>query len=165
MKKSMRNNAKIIFLFSIIVTLLLLLNACSSDDRMKSLRIQLDNLKKNEIKNAKDNMLSQLHMPSLVLYKANNQGANKKQNGEMDPLVSFPLNALQFVGTLAQENHVSAYILAPDNMLYTVKIGDAVGDHYGKISKIDTNQVEVVEQNQESGKKSTQQITVLKLKE
>lgn len=64
------------------------------------------------------------------------------------PLEAFPLEALQFSGTIIQRNTVHALISAEDN-LYTVSLGDYMGQNYGRIIKISESELVLVEKIQE----------------
>lgn len=66
------------------------------------------------------------------------------------PLEAFPIEAVQFSGTIVQKGVVHALITAEQN-LYTVKLGEYVGQNYGRIVKISENELTLVEKVQEPG--------------
>ncbi len=68
-----------------------------------------------------------------------------QQDLQAHPLQAFPLNALQFKGTVTQNGQSQAYVMAPDNKLYEINVGDVIGDHYGKITHIYPDHIEIEE--------------------
>ena len=103
-------------------------------------------------------------MPKPVVFETNSSrspfeaaedttvrnAANSSQIA-MHPLEGFTLSALKFKGTVTQGTQTLAFILAPDNKLYQVKLGDIIGDHYGKIIHIYADRID-------SGKRDGSQI-------
>jgi type IV pilus assembly protein PilP len=83
----------------------------------------------------------------------------------MHPLNAFALSMLKLVGTLGDESKMWAVILAPDNSIYQVAVGDEIGDRYGKINKIYSDRMEVVEQVVDDAKQKTERIVTLQLKD
>ncbi len=57
----------------------------------------------------------------------------------------FPLDALQMVGTVEQDKNLWALIVASDNTIYRVQIGDYMGQNSGKIINIEENKIELLE--------------------
>ncbi|MFP8968120.1 pilus assembly protein PilP [Pokkaliibacter sp. CJK22405] len=57
-------------------------------------------------------------------------------NREKQPLESFELDALSFVGLMKKENTQYAVIKAPDGQLHLVAKGDYMGKNYGRIVAI-----------------------------
>jgi Tfp pilus assembly protein PilP len=82
-----------------------------------------------------------------------------------NPVIMYALNLLRFLGTVSQDNQIWAYIMTPDNKIYQVTIGNAIGDHNGKIAKISQNELQVIEQTSEEGKQTGQRIVTLQVKE
>jgi Tfp pilus assembly protein PilP len=111
-----------------------------------------------------------LQFPKSTEYgEAENKNAKKDAkivNGTLvNPLLAYPANKYQFVGILNEDDRLSAYLLAPDGLIYQVKEGDAIGNNYGKISKIDSDHLTVIEQTTEKNKKEEQKSITLELKE
>lgn len=69
----------------------------------------------------------------------------QRQRGALE---AFPLESLTFNGTFVKNGTVSALISTEGN-LYTVKIGEFVGQNYGRIVKITEEQVDLVEKVQD----------------
>ena len=58
-----------------------------------------------------------------------------EMNRRKEPLESFPLDSMSMVGSVAKEGRPFA-LLRVDNLLYQVKVGDYLGQNYGRITKI-----------------------------
>ena len=62
------------------------------------------------------------------------------------PLEEFPLDALRMVGTLSRPGKpLFAVIKDPKNTLYTVSVGDHIGQNFGTITKITADGVDIKE--------------------
>lgn len=78
------------------------------------------------------------------------------------PTEQFPLDNLKMVGTLQQQKVTFALIKTPDNNLYRVKIGDFVGQNFGRITDISESELKLTEQVQDStGEWKEEQRTLL----
>ncbi|MDR2507255.1 MAG: pilus assembly protein PilP [Candidatus Accumulibacter sp.] len=70
-------------------------------------------------------------------------GGEKKASGnapdhgdrEKEPLESFPLESLKYVGAMTK-NNVRHAIIQADSSLYQVKVGNYMGQNFGRISAI-----------------------------
>ena len=61
-------------------------------------------------------------------------------------LETVSLDKLKFVGTIGSGNHLSALInSANDNLVYTVNVGNYLGQNYGRIIKITPDAVTLSE--------------------
>ena len=56
-------------------------------------------------------------------------------NRRKEPLEAYPLDSMTMVGSVLKQGHPYA-LLKVDNLLYQVKLGDYLGQNYGKITKI-----------------------------
>lgn len=56
-------------------------------------------------------------------------------NRRKEPLEAYPLDSMRMVGSLAKNGQPFA-LLKVDNLLYQVKVGDYLGQNYGRITKI-----------------------------
>lgn len=61
-------------------------------------------------------------------------------NRRREPLESFPLDSMSMVGSLNREGRPFA-LLRVDNLLYQVKVGDYLGQNYGRITAITETEV------------------------
>ncbi len=79
--------------------------------------------------------------------KAGGQGPDTTRARE--PLESYPLESIKFVGVMTQKN-ISYAILQVEGALYQLKTGNYMGPNFGKITKISELEI-VLEEQIESG--------------
>ena len=72
-------------------------------------------------------------------------------NRRKGPLEAFPLENLKMVGSLSQKKEFFALIKTPDNNLYRVKMGDFMGQNFGRVIDINESAVKLKELIQDSG--------------
>ena len=77
-------------------------------------------------------------------------GVQPDLNRPKEPLESFPMESIQMVGTLSQNQDMFALVRAGVN-LFRVKKGNYVGQNFGVIVSIDEGQISVKEVVQDSG--------------
>jgi type IV pilus assembly protein PilP len=85
------------------------------------------------------------------------RAANSQSGGGLQPdlkrpkeaLESFPLESLKFVGHFLQGSKNAAMVAAPDNNLYTIKVGNYIGQNFGLITKISRDELTVKEMVQD----------------
>ena len=77
-------------------------------------------------------------------------GVQPDLNRPKEPLEAFPLEAIQMVGTLAQNKDMYALVRAGSN-LFRVKKGNYMGLNFGVITVIDEGQISLKEVVQDSG--------------
>jgi len=169
----MKNKHKTIFVL-LLLTTTFFLSACNDNPYVQDLRNYIAELKNTITKHNKKKEIV-LPTPKPVTYEAKKLRSPfeiavpmGKNAAITHPLQAFPLNTLQFKGTLAENNQIQAFILAPDNKLYPVKIGDKIGDHYGRIVKIAPNRIEIEETGEDAAgteKRATRRIVTLQLKD
>jgi type IV pilus assembly protein PilP len=61
-----------------------------------------------------------------------------------EPLEAYPLDVMAMVGSL-NKTGVPTALLKVDNLLYQVRIGNYIGQNYGKITKINENSIQLRE--------------------
>lgn len=61
-----------------------------------------------------------------------------------EPLEGYPLDVMRMVGTL-NKSGVPTALLKVDNLLYQVRVGNYIGQNYGKITRITENAVQLRE--------------------
>lgn len=61
-----------------------------------------------------------------------------------EPLETYPLDAMAMVGSLDKPG-VPTALLKVDNLLYQVRVGNYIGQNYGKISRINENSIQLRE--------------------
>jgi type IV pilus assembly protein PilP len=91
-------------------------------------------------------------------------GVQPDLNRPKEPLESFPLEAIQMVGTLSQNKDVFALVKAGSN-LFRVKKGNYMGQNFGVITAIDESQISLKEVVQDSGGDWVERSTALQMQE
>jgi type IV pilus assembly protein PilP len=72
------------------------------------------------------------------------QGPVIDLNRTREHLEGFPLDALKMVGTLEKKGTVVALVQA-DKSIYQVKVGQYLGQNYGKVVKVSETEIEIKE--------------------
>jgi type IV pilus assembly protein PilP len=85
-------------------------------------------------------------------------------NRRKEPLEAYPLDSMSMVGSVNKQGRPFA-LLRVDNLLYQVKIGDYVGQNYGKITKISETDVAVREVVQDAAGEWIERPAALQLQE
>lgn len=62
-----------------------------------------------------------------------------------EPLESFPLDALNMVGTLRREKESAALVRSPDGLVSRVVKGNYLGQNHGRVTAIHPDRVEITE--------------------
>ena len=73
------------------------------------------------------------------------------QKRKKQPLEAYPLDALKFVGILEQGSDVWGLIEQPDKKITRVRVGDYMGQNYGRIIVIKQNLIKLEETTKDSG--------------
>ncbi|MCM2252358.1 MAG: pilus assembly protein PilP [Ramlibacter sp.] len=81
-----------------------------------------------------------------------------------EPLESFPLDAMQMVGSMAKEGRPVALVRV-DNLLYQVRPGNYLGQNYGKILKVGEAEVVLREIVQDAAGEWIERTATLQLQE
>jgi type IV pilus assembly protein PilP len=85
-------------------------------------------------------------------------------NRRKDPLESYPLDAMTMVGSVTKQTRPFA-LLRVDKLLYQVKLGDYLGQNYGKITKITETEIGLREIVQDAAGEWIERPTTLQLQE
>jgi type IV pilus assembly protein PilP len=91
-------------------------------------------------------------------------GVQPDLNRPKEPLEAFPLDAIQMVGTLAQNKDMYALVRAGTN-LFRVKKGNYMGQNFGLITAIEESQINLKEVVQDSGGDWVERSTTLQMSE
>jgi type IV pilus assembly protein PilP len=70
-------------------------------------------------------------------------------NRRREPLEAYPLEALKMVGVLKQKEYFGL-VKAPDNNLFQVKVGNYLGQNFGRITAVTDNSIKLKEIVQDS---------------
>ena len=91
-------------------------------------------------------------------------GVQPDLNRPKEPLEAFPLDAIQMVGTLAQNKDTYALVRAGTN-LFRVKKGNYMGQNFGLITAVEESQINLKEVVQDSGGDWVERSTTLQMSE
>jgi type IV pilus assembly protein PilP len=144
------------YFWPVIIISSLMLSGCGERKQLRELQKYVAQLKQNNTQQPKkESLLKDLHQPAPVTYTAANMRSPFSASSSTSsssralskhPLQNFQLAQLHFKGTVTEGENTWAFVLAPDNKLYQVKLGDLIGDHYGKIISISETSLVVQEQ-------------------
>ncbi|MDO9094293.1 MAG: pilus assembly protein PilP [Rubrivivax sp.] len=87
-----------------------------------------------------------------------------EMNRRKEPLESYPLDSMSMVGSVNREGKPFA-LLRVDNLLYQVKVGDHLGQNYGRIMKIAETEIVLRELVMDAGGEMTERPATLQLQE
>ena len=85
-------------------------------------------------------------------------------NRRKEPLEAYPLDNMTMVGSFAKGGQPYA-LLRVDNLLYQVKVGDYLGQNYGRITRIGETELALREVVQDAAGEWTERISTLQLQE
>jgi type IV pilus assembly protein PilP len=85
-------------------------------------------------------------------------------NRRKEPLEAYPLDSMGMVGSVVKDGRQYA-LLKVDNLLYQVKVGDYLGQNYGRITKINETEVALREIVQDAAGEWIERSTNLQLQE
>jgi type IV pilus assembly protein PilP len=85
-------------------------------------------------------------------------------NRRKEPLEAYPLDSMTMVGSVAKQAQPFA-LLKVDNLLYQVKLGEYLGQNYGRITKITETQIVLREIVQDAAGEWIERATTLQLQE
>jgi type IV pilus assembly protein PilP len=85
-------------------------------------------------------------------------------NRRKEPLEAYPLDSMSMVGSVDRNRQRHA-LLRVDNLLYQVKVGDYLGQNYGKITRIGETEIALREIVQDAAGEWIERMTTLQLQE
>jgi len=85
-------------------------------------------------------------------------------NRRKEPLEAYPLDSMSMVGSVAKQGQPFA-LLRVDNLLYQVKVGDHLGQNYGRITKIAETEIALREIVQDAAGEWIERPATLQLQE
>jgi type IV pilus assembly protein PilP len=85
-------------------------------------------------------------------------------NRRKEPLEAYPLDGMSMVGSVGKQGQPFA-LLRVDNLLYQVKLGDHIGQNYGRITKITETQIVLREIVQDAAGEWIERPSTLQLQE
>lgn len=93
-----------------------------------------------------------------------NSAVAAELNRRKEPLEAFPLDSMTMVGSVSRKG-VPHALLKVDNLLYQVKVGDHLGQNYGKIMKVTETEIELRELVRDASGEWIERPAVLQLQE
>ncbi len=93
-----------------------------------------------------------------------NSAVSAELNRRKEPLEAFPLDAMSMVGSVNRKG-VPYALLKVDSLLYQVRVGEYLGQNYGKIMKITETEVTLREIVQDAAGEWIERPTTLQLQE
>ena len=85
-------------------------------------------------------------------------------NRRKEPLEAYPLDNMAMVGSFTKAGQPYA-LLRVDNLLYQVKVGDYLGQNYGRITRIGETEISLREVVQDAAGEWTERMSSLQLQE
>jgi len=70
-----------------------------------------------------------------------NGGLQPNLNRPKEPMEAYPLESVKYVGMLSKSKLTYALLKAPDSSVQQVKVGNYVGQNYGRVTKITDSEV------------------------
>lgn len=93
-----------------------------------------------------------------------NSTVSVELNRRKEPLEAFPLDSMSMVGSVSRKG-VQYALLKVDNLLYQVKVGDYLGQNFGKIMKVTETEIELREIVQDASGEWIERPAALQLQE
>jgi len=154
----------VIFMFGTV------LNGCDDSRHLKDLKTYVDNLKVRKpakITHPNANVQAPIKIiPKQVVNQRSPFADNVEptpKNVTSDPLQMYSLNTLQYKGVVVENNKPLGYVLTPANKIFSVKVGDLIGNHAGKILQIYPDRIDIEETSEDA--LNTKRIVSLQLKD
>jgi type IV pilus assembly protein PilP len=85
-------------------------------------------------------------------------------NRRKEPLEAYPVDSMSMVGSVVKQGRQFA-LLRVDNLLHNVKVGDYLGQNYGKIVKISETNVSLREIVQDAAGEWIERMSAIQLQE
>jgi type IV pilus assembly protein PilP len=85
-------------------------------------------------------------------------------NRRKEPLEAYPLDSMSMVGSVVRNGQQFA-LLRVDNLLYQVKVGDYIGQNYGRITRISETEIALREIVQDAAGEWIERPATLQLQE
>lgn len=96
--------------------------------------------------------------------RAPNSLLASEMNRRKEPLEAYPMDSMSMVGSVTKSGQQYA-LLRVDNLLYQVKVGDYLGQNYGKVMRISETEVALREVVQDAAGEWIERPSTLTLQE
>jgi len=80
-----------------------------------------------------------------VLQESTEEGPRPDPNRRKEELEFFPLDSLKMVGTMNRKGRMWGLVQTPDGTIHRVRVGNHLGQNYGRITSIDEEHITLVE--------------------
>jgi len=70
-----------------------------------------------------------------------NGGLQPNMNRPKEPMEAYPLESVKYVGMLSKSKLTYALLKAPDGSVQQVRVGNYVGQNFGRVAKIEDSEV------------------------
>jgi Tfp pilus assembly protein PilP len=164
---------------SVFMAAMFLLFACDRNSVDGDLKAYIDTLKSSNTEGgvkADVARVSQAVAPIPVAFEPSKRRspfetpdtapATAKAKAATNPLHAYAVDMLVFIGTVTQDAHTVAFISAPDNRVYQIKVGDLIGNNDSKVLAIEADHVSLEDMyTEDGGSKPEKRIVTIKLKE
>lgn len=87
-----------------------------------------------------------------------------EMNRRREPLEAYPLDSMRMVGSVTRDGRPFA-LLRVDNLLYQVRVGDHLGQNFGRITRITETEIVLREIVQDAASEWVERPTTLQLQE
>lgn len=88
-------------------------------------------------------------------------GLQPDLNRPKEALEAFPLESLKFVGHFLQGKRNAAMVAAPDNNVYTIQVGNYLGQNFGLVINITRDEMSVKEMVQDGTGDYTERLVTI----
>lgn len=87
-------------------------------------------------------------------------------NRPKEPMETYPIESIKYVGMIEQANHAFALLQTPENNIQQIKLGNFVGQNFGLVTEIKESEVVIKEVIQDTTNGDwVEQISVITLQE
>jgi type IV pilus assembly protein PilP len=82
---------------------------------------------------------------SLTEVETAGSGIKPDTSRRKEELEAFPIETLKMIGTVKMKSNLWGLVKATDDTVYRVRAGNYMGQNYGKIIRISTDKIELME--------------------
>jgi Tfp pilus assembly protein PilP len=161
--------------FIAIFCMILLFGCNGNNEKVSEIKQKLESIKEAAVSSQTKDTSVLAATPTHVVYKY--QSVSKELSAEQEkdlkdaykgpinPLTENPVSSYEYLGILKTNDQVYGYVMAPNNFVYDLNVGDKLGSAGGRITKITTDYIEVSLPSKLSEKTPASDKKILRLKE
>lgn len=83
--------------------------------------------------------------PFIKVIERNYNGIRPDMSRPKEILENYSLDSLKMVGILTEQNKTWGIIMAPDNSVYRVSLGNYIGQNFGRVASIMPSEIKILE--------------------